>query len=96
MTDEPVGTEPAPEPAPAPVQKGRRYRRHSIALADGGKLVLGVHGTIDRIDDQGATTQSWTPDDPEWPGQAIRFGLHPDAPTVAPDGSRVKGNRPPG
>jgi hypothetical protein len=29
------------------------------------------------------------PDDPEWPDQALRFGLHPQAPTVTPPARRV-------
>jgi hypothetical protein len=40
-------------------------------------------------------THSWLPDDPEWPDQAIRFGLHPQAPTVTPPGRRGRGTKPP-
>jgi hypothetical protein len=57
--------------------------------------VLGVDGTIDRLDVQGSTTHSWMPDDLEWPDQAIRFGLHPETPTVTPRGRGVQGTRPP-
>jgi hypothetical protein len=91
MNDEPVGREPSSRPVP----RGRRYRRHELELADGGRLVLGVDGTIDRLDRLGSTTHSWTPDDPEWPSQAIRFGLRPQTPTVTPPGRRVQGTRPP-
>lgn len=72
-----------------------RFRRHEIELADGGKLVLHGDGSIDHVDDGGATARSWAPDDPEWPDLAIRFGLHPQAPTITPQGRRVQGTRPP-
>ncbi len=72
-----------------------RFRPHEIELADGGRLVLHADGSIDRVDDQGATARSWALDDPEWPDQAIRFGLRPQAPTVNPHGGRVPGSRPP-
>lgn len=91
MSDEVVRQEPSRTPVP----RGRRYKRHELELADGGKLILGVDGTIARLDDQGSTTQSWLPDDPAWPDQAIRFGVHPQAPTVTPHGRRVEGTRPP-
>ncbi len=83
------------EPSRTPVPRGGRYRRHELELADGGRLVLGVDGMIERLDAQGSATHSWMPDDPEWPDQAIRFGLHPQAPTVTPQGRRVPGTRPP-
>jgi len=91
MNDDLVGR----EPSSGPVPRGRRYRRHELELADGGRLVLGVDGTIDHLDPHGSTTHSWMPDDPEWPDQAIRFGLHPQTPTVTPQGRRVLGTRPP-
>lgn len=90
MTDEPV----RPDPSPAPAPRGRRYRRHELALADGGRLVLGGDGTIVHVGADGATTRSWAPDDPEWPDQALRFGLRPQVPTVAPTG-RVQATKPP-
>jgi hypothetical protein len=83
------------EPSRTPSRRGHRYRRHELELADGGRLVLGVDGTIDQLDSQGSKTHSWLPDDPEWPDHAIRFGLHPEAPTVMPQGRRVQGTRPP-
>ena len=91
MDDEPVRREPSQTPA----FRGRRYRRHELDLADGGRLILGADGRIERLDAHGSTTHSWMPADPEWPDQAIRFGLHPQAPTVTPQGRRVQGTRPP-
>lgn len=69
--------------------RGRRFKRQEFELADGGRLVIGTDGSIDRVDDHGSRTHTWTPDDPEWPDQAIRFGLHSQAPTVTPHGRRV-------
>ena len=91
MSDEPVRQ----EPSRAPAQRGRRYKRHELELADGGRLVLGVDGRIDHLDALGSTTGSWLPDDAGWPDQAIRFGLRPQAPTVTPPGRRVQGTKPP-
>jgi hypothetical protein len=85
----------AAEPATGPPRGGRRYRHRELKLADGGRLVLRTDGTIARFDDAGTRTASWTTDDPEWPGHAIRFGLHPETDTVAPNGSGVRGTRPP-
>jgi hypothetical protein len=90
MTDEPDGRESPRTPAP----RRRRYKPQELGLAGGGRLVLRVDGSIDHVDAQGTTTQSWAPDHPEWPEHAIRFGLHSQAPTVAPHG-RVPGTRPP-
>jgi len=92
MTDRPSHHEPARTAGP----RGRRYRRHAIELADGGRLVLGVDGTIERTDAAGTATHTWGTDDPEWPGQAIRFGLRPQATTVAPHGRRDQGPKSPG
>lgn len=90
MTDELTGREPTRGPA----LPRRRFRRRELELADGGRLALDVDGSIRHLDDHGDTTRTWTPDDPEWPREAIRFGLHSQAPTVAPHG-RVPGTRPP-
>jgi hypothetical protein len=76
--------------------RGRRYRRHELALPDGAKLRIGVDGTIVRIDADGSTKGSWAVADPDWPNQAIRFGLHPQAPTVKPRGQRTPDPRLPG
>jgi hypothetical protein len=80
--------------ARGPASRRRRFKRREFELADGGRLVLDVDGAIRRLDDHGVTTRTWTPDDPAWPNEAIRFGLHFQAPTVAPHG-RVPGAKPP-
>ena len=90
MTDEPGEPEPIREPAP----RGRRFKPQQLGLADGGKLVLRADGSIDQVDAGGTTTHRWTPDEPEWPDHAIRFGLQTRSQTVAPHG-RVEGTRPP-
>ena len=91
MTDEPGGREPS-RPA---ATRGRRFKPHEIELADGSRLVLGMDGSIDHIDDHGSRVHRWKPDDPEWPDQAIRFGLHPQARTITPQGRYVQGTKPP-
>jgi len=70
--------------------RGRRYKHHEIDQADGGRLVLGVDGSIRHVDDHGSTTHTWSTDDAEWADQAIRFGLHPQPRTVAPQGHQVQ------
>jgi hypothetical protein len=82
MSDDPT----PPVPAAAPAHRGHRYRRHELALADGGKLVLRPDGAIEHRDAEGAVAQTWRPDDPDWPDRAIRFGLRPEATTVRPEG----------
>ena len=89
MDDELVRREPSRPPTP----RGRRFKRHELDLADGGRLVLGVDGSIEQLDVDGSTTRTWTIDDPEWPDHAIRFGLHPQVPTVTPHGRRVQGTK---
>ena len=76
--------------------RGRRYRRHVLALPDGGRLRLGADGTIERIDADGSTQRSWPLADPDWANQAIRFGLRPQPTTVTPHGQRIPGTRLPG
>lgn len=83
------------ERAPASGRRGPRFRHHELELADGGALVLDADGTIAHVDELGATTRTWLPGDPEWPNQAIRFGLKRQAPTVTPQGRRVQGTKPP-
>ena len=73
--------------------RSRRYRRHQLALPDGGRLRLGVDGTIERLDADGSAVRAWALGDPEWAGQAIRFGLRPEPITVAPQGQRIPDNR---
>ncbi len=76
--------------------RGRRYRRNEVTLSAGGKLMLEGDGTIRRLDAEGSTVRSWAPSDPDWPNQAIRFGLHPEPTTVAPHSQRVPDTRLPG
>lgn len=71
-------------PASTPVARHQRFRRRTLDLAEGGTLVLNGDGSIDQVDDAGATSHSWSPTDAEWPRMAIRFGLHPEAATTAP------------
>lgn len=75
--------------------RGPRFKRRELELADGGRLVLDTDGSIKHVDDHGDTRHSWAPDDPEWSHQAIRFGLHPQGPTVTPQGRYVEGTKPP-
>ena len=92
MTD----TSGQPEAKRRPAASGARSRRHQLALADGGKLILDRDGSIRHLDDKGATIETWAPEDPAWAERAIRFGLHPQDPTVAPQGHQVpapKGKR---
>jgi hypothetical protein len=91
MTDELGGRQPPRTPA----ARGRRFKPHAAELTDGSRLVLGVDGSIDHVDDQGSRMHGWKPGDPGWSDQAIRFGLHPQAPTVAPHGRRVQESKPP-
>lgn len=74
----------------------RRYRRHELALPEGGRLRLGADGTIARLDADGSTVRCWPPGDPDWANQAIRFGLRPQPPTVSPHSQRVPDTRLPG
>ncbi len=77
-----------------PPRAAADFRRHELELADGGRLVLDTDGSIVRTDALGTRTHAWTPDDPEWPDQAIRFGLHPQASTVAPQHRGDQGTKP--
>ena len=90
MTDE----HPRPEPPRTPAAS-RRYKPHAVGLTDGGQLVLGVDGSIRHVDEHGSNVHVWMTDDPAWPDQAFRFGLHPQAPTVTPQGRHVPGTKPP-
>jgi hypothetical protein len=91
MTDEPGLREPSRTPAP----RGRRFKPHEIGLADDGRLVLGSDGSIEHLDAHGSKVHRWELDDPEWPDQAIRFGLHPQTHTITPQGRYVQGTKPP-
>ena len=77
-----------------PADAARRFRHHEIAIADGGKLVLRVDGSIAQFDSAGATGGKWAPSEPEWAGHAIRFGLRPQAETTLPQGRRAPAPRP--
>jgi hypothetical protein len=74
--------------------RGRRYKPHELHLAGGGRLTVSADGEIDHLDARGATVRRWKVDDPEWPDQAIRFGLYPQAGTITPHG-QVQGTKPP-
>jgi hypothetical protein len=80
--------------APGAAARSRRFRRRELQVAGRGTLVLDVDGSIHQLDDRGTTIRTWEPTDPEWPSEAIRFGLHAQAPTVAPHG-RVPDTKPP-
>ena len=58
--------------------------------------MLNTDGSIVHVDEHGAPMHSWAPDDPEWPRQAIRFGLYPQADTVTPTSRSVEGSKPHG
>ncbi len=83
-------------PAHNAVPHHRRYRHHVIDLADGGKLVLSADGSIERSDAAGTSTNVWATEDPGWPDQALRFGIRPQATTVAPRVRRDQGSKAPG
>jgi hypothetical protein len=82
------------EPASTAAGRGRRFKPHELRLAEGGRLTLSADGEIDHLDERGAVVHRWLVDDPEWPDQAIRFGLFPQAGTVTPHG-QVQGTKPP-
>jgi len=91
-----AGATPAAVPA-APRGHGNkrsRYKRREIGLAEGGKLILQPDGSISLVDGAGAASGAWAPGDPDWAGHAIRFGLQPQAETVAPHGRRAADPRP--
>lgn len=69
------------------------FRPRQLKLADGGSLVITASGSIDQRSDDGTTTHSWAPDDPDWARQALRFGIQPQSATVAPHG-RSRATRP--
>lgn len=71
----------------------RRFKRREIELAEGGKLVLGVDGSIMQTDATGETVGSWKTGDDGWERHAIRFGVLPQTPTAPPPQSRVNETR---
>lgn len=84
------GHAPRPGSGPAPAFRARR-----LSLPNGELLVLGPDGTIEHRDAVGAAVRTWATDDPGWPDQAIRFGIHPSATTVVPRGRDIPGSKPP-
>ena len=79
-----------------PTPSGRRYKHRELELAEGGKLVLSGDGSITQTDAAGETAGKWVVTDPEWAGHALRFGLQPQAETIAPHGRRLSDPRPQG
>lgn len=77
-----------------PTAAGRRFRRHQLNLAEGGKLVLHGDGSITQIDATGETTRRWAIEDPDWSRYAIRFGLQPQPETEVPESRRAPEPRP--
>ena len=80
---------------PARSGPAARFRTARLPAANGEVLDLGGDGTIERRDAAGVVLERWAPDDPAWGDQAIRFGLHPSATTIAPRGRYVPGEKPP-
>ena len=60
--------------------RGRRYRRHELALADGGRLRIGVDGTIERIDVDGSTARPGQSATPIGPTRRSGSGFGPRQP----------------
>ena len=60
------------------------FRHRRLRAADGTSLVLRTDGAITALAADGSVTQRWTEDDPEWPKQAIRFGVLPRTSTAKP------------
>ena len=77
-----------------PTAPGRRFRRHQLNLAEGGKLVLHGDGSITQIDAAGETTRRWAIEDPDWARYAIRFGLQAQPETEVPESRRAPEPRP--
>ncbi len=77
-----------------PTGSGRRYRRHHIELAEGGKLELHSDGSITQTDAAGENVQKLNVADPDWARQAIRFGLRPQPETIVPESRRDAAPRP--
>ena len=67
----------------------RRYKHRVLLQADGSRFVLNANGSIDHAPADGGETRSWSPVDSEWAGQALRFGVQPDVPTLTPSGRNI-------
>ncbi len=83
------------EPRGTPARGRRKFKRRELRLADGSSLVLAADGSINHVAGDGTTTQSWAPDDADWPRQALRFGVRPQGVTVTPHGRQRWDMRPP-
>ena len=79
----------------SPKAHARTYRRRELGLPDGSRLVLKADGSIDQVDAEKVTKESWAPGDPDWARHAIRFGLLPQASTALPRGRDVEASKPP-
>jgi hypothetical protein len=77
-----------------PAASVRRFRRHQIDLAEGGKLVLQGDGSITQADAAGEVVHRWAIGDPDWASHAIRFGLRPQPETELPESRRAAEPRP--
>jgi hypothetical protein len=53
----------------------KQFKRRELELEEEGALILNEDGSIDYVDDDGNTENSWATTDPEWPNQAQHFGL---------------------
>jgi hypothetical protein len=84
-TDEP-GSGPAPR---------RKFKPRRASLENGETLVLNGDGSIEHRDRDGLPNRRWTPDDPDWSRQAIRFGLYESPSTARPSGRNVPASKPP-
>lgn len=73
----------------------RRFKPRRVPLPDDEQLVLHENGTIEHTDPAGLVKQAWSPNDPDWPRHAIRFGLRPARRTVKPTGRDASSERPP-
>jgi len=77
-----------------PAPSTRRFRRHQLDLAEGGKLVLQGDGSIIQTDAAGETVHRWAIGETDWERYAIRFGLQPQPETVVPESRRDAEPRP--
>jgi hypothetical protein len=73
---------------------GRRYKRRVLDHTDGSRFVLNVDGSIDHVPGDGSAARTWSPNDPQWAQQALRFGLQPQAPTLTPSGRHIENLEP--
>ena len=74
----------------------RHYRPRRLDLPDGELLALRGDGMIEHRDATGTVLHAWTPQDPEWPQRALRFGIHAVPRTIKPSGRDAFDTKPPG